>query len=628
MITNDFSPLWISLKTAGLATMITFFLGLMVARWMFNYRGRAKSAIDALLISPLVLPPTVVGFLLLLLLGQNSPVGQFLRQINLNIIFTWQAAVLTSTVVAFPLMYRTSLAAFEQIEENIILAARTLGASEWRIFWQVMIPLAYRGIIAGTILAFARGLGEFGATLMLAGNIPGQTQTMPLAIFFAAESGNYQQALFWVLILLSLSVFVIIAVNFWSESRQIKKITKSTKRERNNHLDISPHTHLDLSRDDSNINLIPDTEYTFGNFNQLFVDIQKNYGDFSLDINLEVHNKPLGLLGVSGSGKSMTLRCIAGLEVPDRGLISINNQIWFDARHKINIPSSQRRVGFVFQNYALFPHLTVRQNITFGVQNLPLIEQIERVDFQLQQMQLQGWEDYYPVQLSGGQQQRVALARALVMNPEILLLDEPFSALDTQLRSKMEKNLMEALAIYDGMTVMVSHNLEELYRICHDLLVISDGQVLASGHKQKIFHSPTTYEIARLTGCKNFSSVEIVSPYSVKALDWDCNLILEKAIASQVNYVGIRAHQLTFEELEILRDDYQPRDINIFPCWLAQSSETPHRITLYIKLNSPATHFNDYHFQVELFKENWQLLKYCSFPWHLRLNPACLFVME
>ena len=628
MITNDFSPLWISLKTAGLATMITFFLGLMVARWMFNYRGRAKSAIDALLISPLVLPPTVVGFLLLLLLGQNSPVGQFLRQINLNIIFTWQAAVLTSTVVAFPLMYRTSLAAFEQIEENIILAARTLGASEWRIFWQVMIPLAYRGIIAGTILAFARGLGEFGATLMLAGNIPGQTQTMPLAIFFAAESGNYQQALFWVLILLSLSVFVIIAVNFWSESRQIKKIAKSTKKERNSHLDISPHTHLDLSRDDSNINLIPNTEYTFGNFNQLFVDIQKNYGDFSLDINLEVHNKPLGLLGVSGSGKSMTLRCIAGLEVPDRGLISINNQIWFDARHKINIPSSQRRVGFVFQNYALFPHLTVRQNITFGVQNLPLIEQIERVDFQIQQMQLQGWEDYYPVQLSGGQQQRVALARALVMNPEILLLDEPFSALDTQLRSKMEKNLMEALAIYDGMTVMVSHNLEELYRICHDLLVISDGQVLASGHKQKIFHSPTTYEIARLTGCKNFSSVEIVSPYSVKALDWDCNLILEKAIASQVNYVGIRAHQLTFEELEILRDDYQPRDINIFPCWLAQSSETPHRITLYIKLNSPPTHFNDYHFQVELFKENWQLLKYCSFPWHLRLNPACLFVME
>jgi molybdate ABC transporter permease protein len=628
MITNDFSPLWISLKTAGLATMITFFLGLMVARWMFNYRGRAKSAIDALLISPLVLPPTVVGFLLLLLLGQNSPVGQFLRQINLNIIFTWQAAVLTSTVVAFPLMYRTSLAAFEQIEENIILAARTLGASEWRIFWQVMIPLAYRGIIAGTILAFARGLGEFGATLMLAGNIPGQTQTMPLAIFFAAESGNYQQALFWVLILLSLSVFVIIAVNFWSESRQIKKITKSTKRERNNHLDISPHTHLDLSRDDSNINLIPDTEYTFGNFNQLFVDIQKNYGDFSLDINLEVHNKPLGLLGVSGSGKSMTLRCIAGLEVPDRGLISINNQIWFDARHKINIPSSQRRVGFVFQDYALFPHLTVRQNITFGVQNLPLIEQIERVDFQLQQMQLQGWEDYYPVQLSGGQQQRVALARALVMNPEILLLDEPFSALDTQLRSKMEKNLMEALAIYDGMTVMVSHNLEELYRICHDLLVISDGKVLASGHKQKIFHSPTTYEIARLTGCKNFSSVEIISPYSVQALDWDCNLILEKAIASQVNYVGIRAHQLTFEELEILRDDYQPRDINIFPCWLAQSSETPHRITLYIKLNSPPTHFNDYHFQVELFKENWQLLKYCSFPWHLKLNPACLFVME
>lgn len=628
MINHDFSPLWISLKTAGLATMITFFLGLIVARWMFNYRGRAKSAIDALLISPLVLPPTVVGFLLLLLLGQNSPVGQFFRQINLNIIFTWQAAVLTSTVVAFPLMYRTSLAAFEQIEENIILAARTLGASEWRIFSQVLIPLAYRGIMAGTILAFARGLGEFGATLMLAGNIPGQTQTMPLAIFFAAESGNYQQALFWVFILLFLSIFVIILVNFWANSQQINRIVKSKKREENNNLDICPNTHSDRIRDNSKTNFIPHTEYTFGNFNQVFVDIQKNYGDFSLNINLEVHNKPLGLLGVSGSGKSLTLRCIAGLEVPDRGFISINNQIWFDARHKINIPSYQRRVGFVFQNYALFPHLTVRQNITFGVQNLPPMEQIERVDFQIQQMQLHDWEDYYPVQLSGGQQQRVALARALVMNPEILLLDEPFSALDTQLRSQMEKNLIEVLALYDGVTVMVSHNLEELYRICQDLLVISEGQVLASGHKQKIFHSPTTYEIARLTGCKNFSSVAIISPYSVQALDWDCTLILENAIASKVKYVGIRAHQLTFEELEILRDDYQPRDINIFPCWLAQSSETPHRITLYIKLNNPPTHFNDYHFQVELFKENWQLLKYCSFPWHLKLNPSYLFVMD
>ena len=628
MINDDFSPLWISLKTAGLATVITFFLGLMVARWMFNYRGRAKSAIDALLISPLVLPPTVVGFLLLLLLGQNSPVGQFLRQINFNIIFTWQATVLTSTVVAFPLMYRTSLAAFEQIEENIILAARTLGASEWRIFWQIIIPLAYRGIMAGMILAFARGLGEFGATLMLAGNIPGQTQTMPLAIFFAAESGNYQQALFWVLILLSLSIFVIISVNFWAESKQIKKIFKAKKRGENRNLDICLNTDLNLTRDDSKINFIPHIEYVFGNFNQVFVDIQKNYGDFSLNINLEVHNKPLGLLGVSGSGKSLTLKCIAGLEVPDRGFISINNQIWFDARHKINITSCQRRVGFVFQDYALFPHLTVRQNITFGVQNLPLIEQIERVDFQLQQMQLQDWEDYYPAQLSGGQQQRVALARALVMNPEMLLLDEPFSALDTQLRSQMEKNLIEVLALYDGVTVMVSHNLEELYRICQDLLVISEGQVLASGHKQTIFHSPTTYEIARLTGCKNFSSVAIISPYSVQALDWDCTLILEKAIASQVNYVGIRAHQLTFEELEMLRNDYQPRDINIFPCWLAQSSVTPHRITLYIKLNSPPTHFNDYHFQVELFKENWQLLKYCSFPWHLKLKPSYLFVME
>src|SRR4028118_1489340 len=216
----ELSPLWISLKTAALATIITFFLGIAAAWWMPGNQFKGKAIIEGILIAPLVLPPTVVGFLLLLLFGKNGAIGQFLLQFDLTIIFTWQAAAITATVVSFPLMYKTALGAFEQIDANLLNAARTLGASEWQVFWRIMLPLAWPGILAGTILAFARALGEFGATLMLAGNIPGQTQTIPMAIFFAAEAGDMGQALVWVLIILAISLGVISGVNFWSESQQ------------------------------------------------------------------------------------------------------------------------------------------------------------------------------------------------------------------------------------------------------------------------------------------------------------------------------------------------------------------------------------------------------------------------
>jgi molybdate ABC transporter permease protein len=630
----DISPLWISLKTAGLATIITFFLGLIVARLMLNFRGKTRGIIDAILISPLVLPPTVVGFLLLLLLGKNGFLGQFLDQIGIDIIFNWKATVITSIVVSFPLMYRTSLGAFEQIEPNIILAARTLGSSELTIFLQVIIPLAYRGIVAGTILAFARALGEFGATLMLAGNIPGQTQTMPLAIFFASESGDYKTALIWVLILLFISFFVIITVNFWAESKHFKQ-TRSNQNQKMFNL-----TNIIKSQANVKIN------HTYNvNNNSLFVNIRKSHQGFSLDVTLESNQKLLGLLGASGSGKSMTLRCIAGLETPERGLITVNGKIWFDSKRKINLPSCQRKVGFVFQNYALFPHLTVRQNIAFGVQNLPLKEQKQKVDAKIAQMQLQDLENRYPAQLSGGQQQRVALARALVIEPEVLLLDEPFSALDSQLRTQMENNLREILAIYQGTALLVSHNLEEIYRICQNILVISEGKVLSYGDKQQIFQQPHLYEVARLTGCKNFSAIKIMSNYQLKALDWDCEIILSNPISQTATHIGIRAHQILFKELESLKikpkitnsleaisskslQILEETDINTFPCWLVKNSETPHRMTLFLKVNSPPTHYHDYHFQVELFKENWQLLKDFPFPWHLKLDSQRLFLLE
>lgn len=219
----DLSPLWISLKTATVATLFAFFAGIAAAGWMKQYKGKARGIIDGILTLPLVLPPTVVGFVLLLLFGMNSPVGKLLMQLEINVIFSWQATVITSTVVAFPLMYKTVLSSFEHIDNDLINCARTLGSSEFKIFWFIILPLALPGIAAGTILAFARALGEFGATLMLAGSIPGKTQTMPIAIFFAAEAGDMRKALIWVLVMVAISLAVIATIHLWDESQRISK---------------------------------------------------------------------------------------------------------------------------------------------------------------------------------------------------------------------------------------------------------------------------------------------------------------------------------------------------------------------------------------------------------------------
>ncbi len=215
----DFTPLWISMKTAITATVITFFLGMAVAYWMAHYQGRLKGIIDGILILPMVLPPTVVGFILLLIFGKNGFIGKILSNFDITIVFTWWATVIAATVVAFPLMYKTARGAFEQIELSYIEAARTLGYHDWHIFWKVVLPLSWPGIAAGTILAFARALGEFGATLMLAGSIPGKTQTVPIAIYFASEGGNMDHAFIWVIIIITISLLVVVLSNLWTNKR-------------------------------------------------------------------------------------------------------------------------------------------------------------------------------------------------------------------------------------------------------------------------------------------------------------------------------------------------------------------------------------------------------------------------
>ena len=216
LMTFDLTPLWISLKTTLVTTVIVFFLGIGAARWVMNLPQRVRGIVDALFTFPMIFPPTVLGFFLLLLLGNNSPLGQLLKGMGMNLIFSWSATVVSGTVEAFPLMYRTARGAFEQVDRSVIDVARTLGLSKRTIFMKILLPLSLPGLMAGTVLSFSRTLGEFGATLMIAGNIPGKTQTLPIAIFFAVEGGDMRTALAWVGLIMLLSLLCMVLQGLWS----------------------------------------------------------------------------------------------------------------------------------------------------------------------------------------------------------------------------------------------------------------------------------------------------------------------------------------------------------------------------------------------------------------------------
>jgi molybdate transport system permease protein len=220
----------------------------------------------------------------------------------------------------------------------------------------------------------------------------------------------------------------------------------------------------------------------------------------------------------------------------------------------------------------------------------------------------------------------VALARALAIEPEALLLDEPLSALDTHLRSQIETQLQETFSAYHRPTLLVTHNMEEAYRLGAKLLVLSRGRVVASGAKEEIFRRPPSVEVARLTGCKNISRARAISDHTVEALDWGCTLRLAQPVAQPDGFVGIRAHHIEFVEA-----NGTSAEGNVFPCWLVRSSETPFRITLFLSLQQPTSESQQLEatqLQAEVYKEKWQRFRDKPFPWQVRLRTDALFWMK
>ena len=271
------------------------------------------------------------------------------------------------------------------------------------------------------------------------------------------------------------------------------------------------------------------------------VQIQRKLDSFLLDISFQSECRRIGILGASGCGKSMTLKSIAGIETPDQGHIEAEGRTLFDRADRINLKPQKRNVGYLFQNYALFPTMTVEKNIAAGLKGSRQENEV-RVREMVKKFQLQGLEKRLPGQLSGGQQQRVALARIMAYEPDVILLDEPFSALDMYLKDRLQQELMDMLADYRGTVIMVSHNRDELYRFSEELLIIDQGHIAAAGETKELFRNPVSREAARLTGCKNFSRARRVDAHTVEAEDWGIILHTKGEIPEDVQWLGYRAH--------------------------------------------------------------------------------------
>ena len=273
----------------------------------------------------------------------------------------------------------------------------------------------------------------------------------------------------------------------------------------------------------------------------LKVDIQKELNEFDLEVDFELKKGCLGILGPSGCGKSMTLKSVAGIVSPDNGVVSLSADeeiIYFDSNKKIDLKPQKRNVGYLFQNYALFPNMTVEENVAIGLKD----KDEKRVSEMIKRFHLGGLEKRYPRQLSGGQQQRVALARIMAYRPDVILLDEPFSAMDTFLKEQLRIELANSLKDFDGLSIMVTHDRDEAFQFCDELIVLDKGKIIAKGDTYDVFENPRKVQVARLTGCKNISKVEIIDDYHLKSLDWGVTFEVSEKISPNITHIGIRAH--------------------------------------------------------------------------------------
>lgn len=394
----------------------------------------------------------------------------------------------------------------------------------------------------------------------------------------------------------------------------------------------------------------------------LFVDIEKKIGSFRLKVKFETGDGTTALLGASGCGKSMTLKCIAGIEKPDRGRIVLNGVTLFDSGNKINLPPQARKTGFLFQSYALFPNMTVRENILAGTKRWEkkknknssgsqntndklcsgtgnyepetcissVLTADERAEEIMKRFDISHLGDKLPSQLSGGEQQRTALARILVSDPEILLLDEPFSALDRHLRFRLEQEVREVIREFGKTVILVSHDRDEVFRLSDDIVILNDGKVDVAGTKKEVFRNPHTGSAALVTGCKNISPAKVLDDGRVEALNWNISIKPDGVPASPA-FIGIRANEIRIlssegfsgTEKTLTLSPASVQTENVFHMKLIDIIENPFTYTL---LTRPAESESGESIYLETDKEWWK--NHGSEYFTVYIPPESVILME
>ncbi len=336
----------------------------------------------------------------------------------------------------------------------------------------------------------------------------------------------------------------------------------------------------------------------------LSVDIEKKLGNFELKVKFEADQGMLAILGASGCGKSMTLKCIAGIETPDKGRIVLDDTVLFDSEKHINIKPQKRMVGYLFQQYALFPNMTALQNVMCGVRKGSAEVKRKKALAILDRLHLNGCEEKKPSMLSGGQQQRCALARILVNEPKVLLLDEPFSALDAHLRFHTERQVEKIIREFGKTVIFVSHDRDEVFRLTDNIAVMENGHFNSLGEKHEVFSDPTTIGGAILTGCKNISDAYEVAPGRVFAEDWGIELSVGE-IPENLKGIGIRMHDLKIIDSEEKAESlYHPE--NRFRCKVIGEIENPFSATVMLR---PDGKDGDRYLLIDLNKERWNAMR-------------------
>ena len=586
---TDWSPLLLSLRAAALAVLLLSPVAIGAALILRHLQGKRRAIADLLLLSPLVLPPTVLGFLLLQLLGPNGPIGQPLQALDITIVFSWSATVISAAVVAFPLMYRSTLASLEQLDPALEAVALGLGCSPLQAFWRVTLPLIRPGVLGGLSLSFARALGEFGTTMMLAGNIPGRTQTLPLAIYSAVENGDNSQAWRLTALVLLLNGGCLALVEQLSRGRQHTPVKQAAADGLEEEVwEVAPASrHLPQSTAPA----------------PLEVAIELRRGSFELALSWSSQAARLAVLGSSGAGKSMLLRCIAGLERPQHGRISLGERLLCDSARGIWVAPQHRRIAMVFQQYALFPHLDVTANVGFGLHKLSPEQRLSRVATLLKVMRLQEQARQFPHQLSGGQCQRVALARALAIQPDLLLLDEPLSSQDSFRRRRLQQWIDDLQRRTGTPILRVTHAIEEAQRLGDELLVLEGGRLLRQGSPQELVADPQLLTVARLTGCQNLSPLHWLGSDRWRAEAWNLEIQATTPMSLATNsWIGLRAHQLRLRPRGSTRADTA---LVVQTCQLINLSHGAGQVSAYVQISGSQGGLH-----VDMPSWEWQELKY------------------